>query len=1045
MEEIELHKATGRIASGYYRYRLVLVSALILFAALVGFALWTSYSSQLQVRSTARELFAGESAKRAMAVSFFFSGRVAELKNLASVESVRSFFSENNVPDSGQEKASSAAINSVCKSLHETLDGVIVGDEHVFTKIAVLDSSGRVLVDTDSECVLIKGNNHFEQYKASHGEPVFSTGDSGGVMTMVVSVPIAGFGGRNGTVAGWVRIESLHRSLEDMTVSPSVGSDFLRIGDSFVAISDTSARQSGQLLLMDALKDWRGLTVLKAEESGREVDYLAISSPVQGTSLSIISLVEEHKIFGFISLEMQLFITMFIFAAVASGCYFLVRIIFTRHIYETKVFEAAKREAAINVQKEKLDQEVKNRRLADALRKRAEIRYRDIFDKAPVGIFQIALDGRYLTANNALAKIFGYDSQEELVSEVHDVRTEIYADPQDWDRGLSKLRKTELVAGYEVKCKRKDGSFVWTSRDFRLVEAGPELPSYLEGFVIDITSRKMAEQELIGSEKRFRSLFQNSPVALWELDLSRVKDAFDSYGKGQLDLIRRDLLQSKDRVAECVSLINVLDINNLTIEFLGVNSREDLTVNGIQPYVTNRSWRFFRTILLDLVSGATRHRSEVQFIREDGKEQYMIVNCHIVPGWEKSWGRVLATIEDISELKRIENELRISKEEAQKANEAKGHFLANMSHEFRTPMSAIKGMVQLLQGSELSKEQHENLRLIKSSVDSLLAIVNDILDFSKLDSVHMELNEDNLELPSFLKEMRDIMDIGAMNKQLDVLLDIENIPACVKVDGLRLRQVLVNLLGNAIKFTDKGTVTLKCRTVSEVKPSTKLNILFEVADTGIGLPVEGVDSLFKSFVQADPTITRQYGGTGLGLAICYRLVKHLGGDLSACNNPSGGASFSFILPLEQCGDDFEDDAQDSGFKELPERADLSKVKVLVAEDSKMNQILLRKIFEKNGLSDYLIVENGKYAVDAFTQSHDFDIIFMDIQMPVMDGFEATRAIRKLHSPVRIVALTANSGEEYWEQCRECGMDSRITKPFNVDDLLDELSKIAAQS
>ncbi len=729
--------------TAYFRYKVILISALFLFSALVGLALWTSYSSQIQLRNTARELFAGESAKRAMAVSFFYSRRVAELDSIGASDSVRTFIGESD------GRGSSDLTESVCARVSEILADNFVGSEQVFARIALLDSKGEMLVDTDRECVIIPEDTEFKKYRVKHGSPAFFTGDYGGAMTLVVSVPILGFNGNTGTVVGWVRIESLHESLDGMTVSPAVGSDFLRIGQTIIAVSDASALDSGHLLLMGALKEWQGLTVLRNDKSLFHDDYLAISSPVHSTSLSVISLVEEKKIFGFLSLKMHFLISSAVFMMVSFGCFFLVRIIFNRHLYEAKVREASSREAAVSRQKEKLENEIKSRRLADALRKRAEIRYRDIFDNAPVGIFQISLDGRYITANKSLALIFGYESQSDLVSSVNNVRNDIYVNLEDWDTGVRMLNDSGQVSGYEVECRCKDGDTVWTSRDFRMVAAEPGLPSYLEGFVIDITSRKKAEQELLGSEKRFRSLFEDSPVALWELDLSALKEFFDSYGRGRVKLIRDNLLKSQEDVEECVSRIKILDTNNLADRFLEVSSKADILTQGFTPYVTSREWRFFRTILLDFVSGTIRHRSEVQFTRDDGKAQFLRINCNIVPGYETDWSRVLVSIEDISELKHIEKELRKSKEEAHRANDAKGHFLANMSHEFRTPMNAIKGMVQLLQSSELSGEQQENLRLIKSSVDSLLIIVNDILDFSKFDSVHMELSEENLDLPAF--------------------------------------------------------------------------------------------------------------------------------------------------------------------------------------------------------------------------------------------------------------------------------------------------------
>ncbi|WP_320174469.1 PAS domain S-box protein [Maridesulfovibrio sp.] len=1020
-------------------YRILLICTILIFAGFVGLILWTGYSSQLQVRNTARELFVGESAKRAMAVSFYYSKRVSELNRVAASMPVRSLFDVLREGETAQEAPVIA--REICSLLNQSLAKRSLGDELVFSRIAVLDKDGDLILDSDSECLLHADDYEFSKFRVRHGTPAFFPGEYGGELSIVVSVPIDASLGIRGTVVGWTRVESLHRSLDFMTISPSVGTDFLRVGGVVVAVSDVSARHSGELLLMDVLHDWDGLTVLEAGKSGREVDYLAISSPVHGTSLSVISLVEEGKFFGFLSIRMQFMLYLLIFILISVGCFWLIRGVLRNKIYEARMQEASRRIEEVKRQKDKVEQEIRNRHLADALRRRAEIKFRDIFDNAPMGIFQATLDGSYLTANKALAELYGYENSDELISEVSSVGDQVYMNSGDWLRCVQMLRFAGQVASYEVECKRKDGGTVWTSRDMRLVESEPGMSAYVEGFVIDVTARKKAEKEQLKSEWRFRSLFENSPVALWELDMSSVKKIFDSYGPDMLPVIREELLSDHESVSRCVEKIRIIDANNRTIEFFGTSSLEQLINVGFSPYVTQHSWRIYRTVFLDMLKGAQRHRSEFSFLRMDGREQSFILNLTIVPGCEELWERVLVAVEDISELKRIEKELRSSREEAQKANEAKGRFLANMTHEFRTPMNAVKGMVQLLQRSELTSEQQENLRLIKSSVDSLLVIVNDILDYSKLDSVHMELNEENIDFPAFLQEMRDVVDIGAMNKPLQVILEAENVPNCVRVDSLRLRQVLVNLLGNGVKFTDKGSVTLRCRPDGSAGEGDKLRLLFEVSDTGIGLPKDGAESLFESFVQADPSITRKYGGTGLGLAICYKLVKHLGGDLAARNNEQGGALFSFVLPVEVCQSLNQTQEDADGFEDDSASVDYSGLKVMVAEDSKMNRILLRKVFEKNGLKNYVMVENGKDAVDAFKESDDFDIIFMDIQMPVLDGFEAARAIRKTHSPVRIVALTANVGEDFLQKCFDSGMDSRITKPFNVDDLLAELAKV----
>jgi len=215
------------------------------------------------------------------------------LDSIGASDSVRTFIGESD------GRGSSDLTESVCARVSEILADNFVGSEQVFARIALLDSKGEMLVDTDRECVIIPEDTEFKKYRVKHGSPAFFTGDYGGAMTLVVSVPILGFNGNTGTVVGWVRIESLHESLDGMTVSPAVGSDFLRIGQTIIAVSDASALDSGHLLLMGALKEWQGLTVLRNDKSLFHDDYLAISSPVHSTSLSVISLVEEKKIFGF--------------------------------------------------------------------------------------------------------------------------------------------------------------------------------------------------------------------------------------------------------------------------------------------------------------------------------------------------------------------------------------------------------------------------------------------------------------------------------------------------------------------------------------------------------------------------------------------------------------------------------------------------------------------------------------------------------------------------------------------------------------------------
>ena len=444
-----------------------------------------------------------------------------------------------------------------------------------------------------------------------------------------------------------------------------------------------------------------------------------------------------------------------------------------------------------------------------------------------------------------------------------------------------------------------------------------------------------------------------------------------------------------------------------------------------------------RRVKEQLQKGNGVNSEEIELIRPDGTRIWVELTVHTNDHDPDKGSSKRIVLADITSRKQTQDQLLQAKETAEAANKAKSEFLANMSHEIRTPMNAVLGMTELVLDTELKPVQREYITLVKSSAESLLGIINDVLDFSKVEAGKIELDEAVFAPFELVEDTVRAMELKAQEKGLELSHRFQRgIPAQLLGDPARLRQVLVNLLGNAIKFTEGGQVVVSTALGGPVEKGIELH--FCVADTGIGIAADKQQQIFESFVQGDSSTTRQYGGTGLGLSICAKLAAMLGGKIWLESQLGQGSRFHFTVVMEPA--DVVADGQN------PQAESAEKLHILLAEDNLINQKVALGHLKAKG-HDVKVAANGRQALDALARTR-FDLVLMDLQMPVLDGWETTAAIRRQEREsgdrrLPVIALTAHAMSDCRQRCLAAGMDGYISKPINRAELLGHIDRVAA--
>ncbi|MBN1456923.1 MAG: response regulator [Sedimentisphaerales bacterium] len=524
----------------------------------------------------------------------------------------------------------------------------------------------------------------------------------------------------------------------------------------------------------------------------------------------------------------------------------------------------------------------------------------------------------------------------------------------------------------------------------------------------DLKKTTVSVETLQQEQKRFKDVVENTEEWIWEVDVNGLYTYSSPIIEGILGYTPNEIVGKKH-----------------FYDLFCPQKQAELKKAAFEAFSKKQAFRNFVNLN----------------IHKNGQQVWVSTSAIPILGSEGNLIGYRGADVNITERVKAEEALKQAKKYAEAANSSKSLFLANMSHEIRTPMNAIVGFSDILKEEELTEEQTKYVDVISGSANALLQLINDILDFSKIEAGKLETEIIECNVGEILEHLDSMLRPNAINKHIDFgVFQCGQLPKSINSDPVRLRQCLINLVNNAIKFTEQGHVYLN---VSVEEDDQKQYVRFDVEDTGIGIEPEKLEKIFNAFSQADGSTTRKYGGTGLGLAITKQLAELLDGKLLVNSTPGKGSTFSIIIPTGTDKNDTE------GYDKYQYVNDYNKAendnskpvyhgKVLVAEDNISNQTLVKLLLKKVGLEPVL-VEDGQEAVKK-VQSEQFDLILMDIQMPVMTGHEATKLIRKNGYMTPIVALTANAMKEDEAKCMEAGCDGYLSKPINRDKLYEVLNK-----
>jgi PAS domain S-box-containing protein len=649
----------------------------------------------------------------------------------------------------------------------------------------------------------------------------------------------------------------------------------------------------------------------------------------------------------------------------------------------------------------RLSADMQRRIAAEKELREFRFRFQGILDNTPLLIFLKDLQGRYMLVNKSFRETVKL-TEEQLIGKT-DFDFENQEHAEQYKRSDEEIIRTLKPLEQEEVMSTPQGPRHLHYIKFPLLDENGQIFA-ISGFGSDITQRKQAEEDLRTSEAKMRALLDSTKEGFFLLDQNLNFLLMNEAGKRMMQLVTGKSAAVGENLMKLIS----------------EHRHEPVT-----------------QIMQDVIKESKTIEFERSFNTPEG-EKWLLLNYLPVEFRHTQARGVSIVARDITELARYREQLIEAKKKAERAEKLQEQFLANMSHEIRTPLNGITGMTNLLLQTKLTEDQLEYVNIVKYSSDNLSVLINDILDFSKIKAGKLSIENIEFNLWEVAQKAVASLQTKAKEKDLGVLIFFHtDTPSRIKGDPHRLNQILSNLLGNAIKFTQQGYVRLEIAVASEVDNTVRLQ--FQVKDSGIGIPEDKLAYIFESFSQAGEEITRKYGGTGLGLTITKQLIELQNGCIDIHSKAGAGTTISFEIPYERIK--VTGDHEPTEEEEIIDRnAALANKKILIVEDNEVNQKVIAYNLEPAGVVTTIAV-NGREAVDKLEAGEKFDLIIMDLQMPVMNGFQATAYIRqKLHLNTPIIAMTASALRNEQVKCFELGMNEYVTKPFAPSELFRLLER-----
>jgi two-component system, sensor histidine kinase and response regulator len=660
-----------------------------------------------------------------------------------------------------------------------------------------------------------------------------------------------------------------------------------------------------------------------------------------------------------------------------------------------------------------------------------------VFDNAQVGIIVSDHEKKISYINSEFTRIFGYDINDAMSKDFWKsfFPKEVYEKNRDI---IQRLEREERIE-HETTRTKKDGKVIHVLCRISLIKDNGEITGAC-AIYSDISVRKRAREELIKGKNELEEKVAERTRELEEANKELKIQIQERYK------IENELIESEERYRTAIENSNdgiaILKdgrhvyVNDRYVQIYGFDSKEEVYDTEVYALLHPEDREKIRKRATERVNEGLQGESyEHRGLKKDGSTIYVEVS--VARTIYKNEPAGLAFIRDVNDRKKTEMELKKAKEEAERANSSKSEFLANMSHEIRTPMNAIMGMTGLLLDTDLDEAQMDHLEIIRRSSDALLNIINDILDFSKIEAGKMNLEILDFDLRSSIDEIVALPALSAQKKGIEFIYEIDpNIPSYLKGDPGRLRQIILNLTSNAVKFTDKGEVLLAITHEQEDEDSIKIK--FSVRDTGIGISKEERDKLFQSFHQVDASTTRKYGGTGLGLVISKRLVGLMGGEIGVDSSPGKGSIFWFTVIMQKQKDVKEE--------ELIPPEDLKGKRFLIVDDNKTNLQILQRYLEKWGFicDAAWSGEMGLTLMHAAVKAKaPYDVVISDMQMPYMDGKELGKMIKEdpALSDTKLIMLSSRGMRGDSADVKKIGFSAYLTKPIRRSHLFDCLAMV----